>query len=52
VTRIRPRLHIFGHTHGANGIFTTDDTMFLNAALFGAHRDLDAKPIVLQIARK
>lgn len=52
VTRVRPRLHIFGHIHGANGIFTTDHTMFANAALFGQSGDLDAKPIVLSIGRQ
>lgn len=51
VKRIRPKLHVFGHVHGANGLFTTDHTMFVNAALLGRSGGLDAKPIVLRMRR-
>jgi Icc-related predicted phosphoesterase len=49
VKRIRPKLHVFGHVHGANGLFATDHTMFVNAALLGRSGGLDAKPIVLRM---
>jgi Icc-related predicted phosphoesterase len=44
VTRIRPRLHIFGHIHGVKGIVQTDDTLHANAALFGPFDDLQGRP--------
>jgi Icc-related predicted phosphoesterase len=49
VKRIRPKLHVFGHIHGANGLYTTDHTMYVNAALLGQSGGLDAKPIVLHM---
>lgn len=51
VVRLKPRLHVFGHVHGAYGIFQTDDTVFVNAALLGRHGDIDKAPIVLRISR-
>jgi Icc-related predicted phosphoesterase len=47
ITRVRPRLHIFGHIHGAYGIWRTQHTVFVNAALFGDSGGLDNKPIIL-----
>ncbi|HYC56287.1 MAG TPA: metallophosphatase domain-containing protein [Candidatus Binatia bacterium] len=32
VTRIRPRLHVFGHIHEARGTVVTDETVFVNAS--------------------
>jgi Icc-related predicted phosphoesterase len=52
VMRVKPTLHVFGHVHGAYGIFQTDDTVFVNAALIGRHGDLDKRPIALKIGRK
>jgi Icc-related predicted phosphoesterase len=52
VMRVKPKLHVFGHVHGAYGIFQTDDTTFVNAALLGVHGDIENAPIVLQITRK
>jgi Icc-related predicted phosphoesterase len=49
VKRVRPKLHIFGHVHGAYGIFQTDHTTFANAALLGVDGGLDRSPIVLQM---
>jgi Icc-related predicted phosphoesterase len=49
---LRPRLHVFGHIHGAYGLSRTDDTTFVNAALFGAHGGLDGNPIVLSMERQ
>jgi Icc-related predicted phosphoesterase len=52
VERVRPRLHVFGHVHGAYGIYRTDDTTFVNAALLGIHGDLDKSPFVFQMTRE
>lgn len=49
VKRVRPKLHVFGHVHGAYGIFQTDHTTFANAALLGVDGGLDRSPIVLQM---
>jgi Icc-related predicted phosphoesterase len=49
VIRLRPRLHVFGHIHDGYGTRATRHTMFVNAALFGEHGDLDKQPIVLEL---
>jgi predicted phosphohydrolase len=46
VLRVRPRFHVFGHAHGAHGIYRTEYTTFINAALVGEFFDLDKRPIV------
>ena len=52
VIRVRPRLHVFGHVHTGYGIFETDDTTFVNAALLGIDGDLEKSPIVFQMTRR
>ena len=52
VTRVRPKLHVFGHVHSGYGIFDTNDTTFVNAALLGAHGDLDRPPLVFKMTSK
>jgi Icc-related predicted phosphoesterase len=47
VLRIGPKLHIFGHIHGAYGILRTDQTTFVNVAAFGNDGDLEMSPLVL-----
>lgn len=49
VLRVRPRLHVFGHIHGARGIVHIDQTTFVNGAMIAADGDLETSPIVLQI---
>lgn len=51
VGQIKPRLHVFGHIHGAYGMQSTDDTLFVNAALLGPDGDLHKPPAVLRIPR-
>lgn len=51
VARIKPRLHVFGHVHGAHGMVSTEDTLYVNAALQGPDGDLDASPIVLRLPK-
>jgi Icc-related predicted phosphoesterase len=49
VSRIRPRLHVFGHIHGAYGIRRAEGTVFVNAALFGESDDIEQSPIVVEL---
>ncbi|MGC1780982.1 MAG: metallophosphatase domain-containing protein [Acidobacteriaceae bacterium] len=51
VRELKPKLHVFGHVHGSRGTFSTDETLFVNAALLGIDGDIDANPIVIQILR-
>jgi Icc-related predicted phosphoesterase len=51
VTGLRPKLHVFGHVHGAHGIVSAEDTLFVNAALLGPDGDLSASPIVVRMPR-
>jgi hypothetical protein len=52
VRLIEPRLHVFGHVHGAYGVLRTADTIFVNAALFGQAGDLDRVPVVLELTAR
>lgn len=52
VMRVRPRLHVFGHVHGAYGISETEHTVFVNAALAGRYGDLVHPPMVLKMTAK
>ena len=51
VTRLKPKLHVFGHLHGAHGMMSTEDTLFVNAALLGPDGDLCASPIALRMPK-
>jgi Icc-related predicted phosphoesterase len=50
--RVGPKLHVFGHVHGGQGIFQTDHTTFVNAALLDIHGDLDKSPLVFRMTRR
>jgi len=52
VKRVRPKIHVFGHIHGAYGIMQDEHTTFVNAGLLGRDGDLDKKPIALRIAKR
>ena len=52
VMRVKPRLHVFGHIHGAHGVFQTPQTIFVNAALLSPHGRLNKPPIVLWLPRR
>ena len=52
VTRIRPKLHVFGHIHTAYGVFRTEHTTFVNASRLGLHDDPDKAPFVFEMTRK
>ena len=46
VNRARPRLHVFGHIHGANGTLRTKGTTFVNASLYGEFGELKSPTVV------
>jgi Icc-related predicted phosphoesterase len=52
VTRVRPKLHVFGHIHTAHGVFRTEHTTFVNASRLGLHDDPDKAPFVFEMTRK
>jgi Icc-related predicted phosphoesterase len=49
VNRVKPRLHVFGHVHGAYGTMASKHTKFINAALYGEFGELDKPPVVLEL---
>jgi Icc-related predicted phosphoesterase len=52
VTRIQPRLHVFGHIHPAYGVFRTEHTTFVNASRLGPHDSPDKAPFVFEMTGK
>lgn len=52
VRRVRPIIHVFGHVHGGYGTFSTQDTLFVNAALPGHGYDLSNRPHVFKLPRR
>jgi Icc-related predicted phosphoesterase len=48
VMRVRPKLHVFGHVHGAHGILHTNQTVFVNAVLLGSNGDLNQDPVLVR----
>jgi Icc-related predicted phosphoesterase len=49
VNRLKPKLHVFGHVHGAHGMVSNEETLFVNAALVGPDGDLSGSAVVLRI---
>ena len=49
VNRVMPKLHVFGHIHGARGILSSDRTVFVNAAVLGPDGGVAASAIALRI---
>lgn len=52
IQRAQPRMHVFGHVHGAYGISRTERTIFVNAEMYGEAGDLDKPPIVQELASR
>jgi Icc-related predicted phosphoesterase len=52
VTRVQPKLHVFGHIHTAYGVFRTEHTTFVNASRLGLHDDRDKAPFLFEMSRK
>ena len=51
VSRLHPKLHVFGHIHGAHGVNNCEETLFVNAALLGPQGDLSKSPITIRMPR-
>lgn len=49
ISRIKPRVHIFGHVHQGYGMRRLNGTLFVNAALAGASYEIEKKPISIVI---
>ena len=49
VSRIQPRLHVFGHVHGGYGTYRANGTVFVNAALAGESGGIGQQPIVIDL---
>ena len=49
VELLKPQLHLFGHVHGAHGMVTGKDTVFVNAALLGLSGGIEGTPVALRI---
>jgi Icc-related predicted phosphoesterase len=45
VQRVRPQVHVFGHSHASRGALRIGPTTFINAAMFGGSGDLEHRPI-------
>ena len=43
---VKPKIHLFGHTHGDYGIIKQDGIVFSNAALLGHTLNLEQKPVI------
>jgi Icc-related predicted phosphoesterase len=52
VQTLKPMLHVFGHVHGAYGTYSTDDTLFVNAALPGRGFGMSNRPHVFRLPRR
>jgi Icc-related predicted phosphoesterase len=52
VLRVHPKLHVFGHIHGAHGVSQTEHTTFVNASRLGLHSDPDGVPLVFEMRRR
>jgi Icc-related predicted phosphoesterase len=51
VTQLQPRLHVFGHIHGAQGSITKDETLMVNAAMLTLDGGIRNFPVVLRMPR-
>jgi Icc-related predicted phosphoesterase len=51
VTRVRPKLHVFGHVHTGYGVFETDDTTFVNASQLDMRGGLNS-PLAFRMTNK
>jgi Icc-related predicted phosphoesterase len=52
VTRVSPKLHVFGHIHAASGVFQTAQTTFVNASRLGLNHDPDEGPFIFEMTRR
>jgi Icc-related predicted phosphoesterase len=48
VFKIKPKLHLFGHIHHSNGVYTNNDTTFVNASLLNDNYFMEFNPKLIQ----
>ena len=49
VIEVRPKLHVFGHTHHEHGTYERGSTIYVNAAVCNEKYTPNRKPIVVEI---
>ena len=49
VTAVRPRIHLFGHIHKANGLEERGETVFSNAAMMDEHYGTLLEPHLINL---
>jgi Icc-related predicted phosphoesterase len=49
ISRIKPKLHIFGHIHGGYGVKTIAGTTYVNASVVNERYKVVNEPIVIEI---
>lgn len=49
VQRVKPRLHVFGHIHEAQGVHKTPDTIFVNASIMTLWYKPLNKPVEVEL---
>ena len=49
VNRIKPRVHVCGHIHSGNGLYSNDVTFFVNASVLDERYNYTYEPRVIEI---
>ena len=49
VTAVRPRIHLFGHIHKANGLEESNGIIYSNAAIMNEHYDMLLEPHLIKL---
>lgn len=49
VKRIKPKTHLFGHIHVANGLYQSGDVLYSNAALVNEDYELSHDPHIIEL---
>ena len=49
VAEVKPRLHLFGHTHDAYGMLELYDSCFCNASVCNEKYDIDSAPLLIEL---
>lgn len=52
VTRVKPRLHVFGHIHGSHGTARDGGTLFVNASICDERYRPNFDPVVVEIPKE
>ncbi|MDB5020028.1 MAG: metallophosphoesterase [Pedobacter sp.] len=49
VKKIKPRVHLLGHIHEANGSLDAEDTRFINASILDDHYQIKYRPFSFEL---